>query len=236
MLGPGPDQAAQRASVRACCHRVEARPGQPGAEGHPQAPTGTLSWPGRLWPQTTGLTGPRWPWQRGQLVCSIPGPQHPARRREGRRVVQTGTPTPGPFSADWQWSRGEGVAGPGDQTQTWPGWAAGGAPCPASWLSPKDAVPSGHWDALPMVGSHLSLFPPPPREHSRQHNESSFRVENPRTRVLAPDPAHCLHSHSSDGFRVLVPCPGCPAPPHPSPHLKVQHALQGTEERNPLGR
>lgn len=31
VLGPSPDQAAQRASVRACCHRVEARPGRPGS-------------------------------------------------------------------------------------------------------------------------------------------------------------------------------------------------------------
>lgn len=46
MLGPGPDPAARRASVRVCCHRVEAQPGRPRSCGTPLAPAGTLSWPG----------------------------------------------------------------------------------------------------------------------------------------------------------------------------------------------
>lgn len=38
VLGPSPDRADQRASVRACCHRVEARPRSRELWGTPRPP------------------------------------------------------------------------------------------------------------------------------------------------------------------------------------------------------
>lgn len=62
-----------------------------GAVGHPQAPPGTLSRPGSLRPQATGLTAPRWPWQSGRLVCCTPeAPEwEPGEGRCGRFNGQT---------------------------------------------------------------------------------------------------------------------------------------------------
>lgn len=82
-LGPGPEQAAQRASVPGCCHHVGPSLERPHARGTPR-PHWDPPRPGRLWAQAPSLTGPRQPWQRGLTGLLYQGPQSPARGGEGR--------------------------------------------------------------------------------------------------------------------------------------------------------
>lgn len=93
VLGPSPDRAGQRASVRACCHRVEAWPRSRELWGTPRPPRPpkTLSRPGSLRPQATGLTAPRWPWQSGRPGCCTPEAPSGSQGREGVGRV-TGKP------------------------------------------------------------------------------------------------------------------------------------------------